>query len=148
MPSASLLSFLTPWRPAMLAFSKTNVNFEIALGRPGQASSGRRRPRCPRPRTSQKFSKIDVLGRPRPRPGPRPGRPRPKNSQKSSSSDVLVPVLVLVLAVLVPKFSKIVVLGRPRPHPRPNPGRPRPRTSPSWTSSGRNSWIRVLGKMR
>ena len=93
----------------------------------GQASSGRRRPRRPRPRTSRKFPKIDVLGRPRPRPGPRPGRPRPKNSQKSSSSDVLFSVLVLV-----PKFSKIVVLGRPRPRPRPHPGRPRP-----WTTNDR-----------
>ena len=47
-----------------------------------QASAGRRRPRRPRPRTSQLFPKIDVLGRPRPRPGPRPRRPRPKNYQK------------------------------------------------------------------
>ena len=70
-----------------------------------QASVGRRRPRRPRPRTSQLFSKIDVLGRPRPRPGPRPRRPRPKNYQKLSSSDVLVPVLEFVLDVLV--------LGRP-----------------------------------
>ena len=51
--------------------------------------------------SSEKFSKIDVLRRPRPRPGPRS-------------------------AVLVQKFSKIVVLGRPRPRPRPYPGRPRP----------------------
>ena len=47
-----------------------------AYRRRWQASSGRRRPRRPRPRTSRKFSKIDVLGRSRPRPGPRPGRPR------------------------------------------------------------------------
>ena len=51
-----------------------------------------------------------------------------QNSRKSWSSDVLVPVRDLILDVLV--------LGRPRP-----------RTSPSWTSSERNSWIRVVGKM-
>ena len=40
-----------------------------------QASAGRRRPRRPRPRTSQQFLKFDVIRRPR--PCPRPGRPRP-----------------------------------------------------------------------
>ena len=39
------------------------------------------------PRTSRKFPKIDVLGRPHPRPGSRPGRSRPKNSRKLTSSE-------------------------------------------------------------
>ena len=66
-----------------------------------QASIERRRPRRPRPRTSRKFSKIDVLGLPRPRPGPRPGGSHPTNSRNLTSSDVIVPVLFLVLEVLV-----------------------------------------------
>ena len=87
-----------------------------------QAFAGRRRPSRPRPWTSRKFPKIDVLGRPRPRPGPRS-------------------------AVLVQKFSKIVVLGRPRPRPRPYPGRPRPGRTRSFRKDELISkyWTRLMG---
>ena len=45
----------------------TQYHHKLTIWCQTQASEGRRCPRRPRRRTSRKFPKIDVLGRPRPR---------------------------------------------------------------------------------
>ena len=82
-----------------------------------QASAERRHARRPHPRTSNNFSKMDVLGGPRPRPILVPDvlyLDRPGRFVLVSALNVIVQIILEIDDLVLARVSDVLVFGRPK----------------------------------